>query len=198
MDQWNRGRRWLFGVLLVALSNSMIAHSEVVGIFFDQTLPQSSFAASEIQEALADRNCTVELRSLSSLSEVYPHPKIILARVGDDAVKKALLAQGGQIPDGLGEQAYALRTTTNEMLCYWALGGDANGLMYGGLQLAENIRFNGLAGTYHSQEEPYINRGVKYNLPLDLRLPTYHGSKFKTDAHLHDAWRCSGGSGEER
>ena len=118
MDNRTRFRRWLFGFLMVALSNSMTARSEIVGIFFDNTLPQSTFAASEIQQALANKKHTVELRALSSLSEEYTHRKIVLALDGVDAVNKALLTQGEKVPSGLGEQAYALRTTTNGALAH--------------------------------------------------------------------------------
>lgn len=37
---------------------------------------------------------------------------------------------------------------------FWALGGDANGAMYGGLQLAENLRFDQFSGAYALQESP--------------------------------------------
>ena len=77
----------------------------------------------------------------------------------------------------MGTQAYALRTTTtNSHLSYWVVGGDAAGAMYGGLQIAENISFNGYSGSYNSQESPFLlNRGMKLNLPLDKRIPTYVG-----------------------
>jgi hypothetical protein len=116
------------------------------------------------------------------LSPEYPHQKIVLSLADDSTACQVLSVQGSSTISGLGEQAYAIRTATKGPKSFWVLGGDVNGLMYGGLQLAENIRFNGLSGTYNCQEAPYIkNRGVKYNLPLDVRLPTYHGSGFKPD-----------------
>jgi hypothetical protein len=55
--------------------------------------------------------------------------------------------------------------------------------MYGGLQIAENISFNGLSGTFDSQESPFLlNRGMKLNLPLDSRVPTYVGGWSSTSA----------------
>ena len=57
------------------------------------------------------------------------------------------------------------------------LGGDAAGAMYGGLQLAENISFDGFSRQLMtSKSRPYFaQRGVKLNLPLDKRIPTYVG-----------------------
>lgn len=156
--------------------------ADVVGVFYDNKVPQSSFAASEIEKALKGKNHTAEMKSLSALSAEYPNQKIVLNLAATSETNQMLTAQGGKTPSDLGEQAYALRTTMKGKKSYWVLGGDANGLMYGGLQIAENIRFNGLSGTYDSEESPYIkSRGVKYNLPLDLRIPTYHGAGYKTD-----------------
>jgi hypothetical protein len=169
--------------LMAALSGTIAVRAEVVGIFYDEALPQAAFAASEIQKTLANQSHSVELRALSSSGASYPSQKIVLALADDRAVKRALVAQGGDVPEGLGEQAYALRTTVKGTPCHWVIGGDANGLMYGGLQLAEHIRSDGLTKKYEAQDAPYIkHRGVKYNLPLDLRLPTYFGPRFKPDA----------------
>ena len=54
------------------------------------------------------------------------------------------------------------------------VGGDANGAMYGALEIAENIKFNGFKETYNSQQSPSIlKRGIKLNLPMDKESRTY-------------------------
>ena len=46
--------------------------------------------------------------------------------------------------------------------------------MYGGLDIAECIRNNQLECIKDYDQKPYIsNRGIKFNLPLDLRTPSY-------------------------
>jgi hypothetical protein len=170
----------LLSVLLLTCLGSINTHAAIVDLYYKKSLPQSAFAASEIQQALEANNHSVELKPLSSLKSESTNPRIILALAEDRALTETLIAQGSDIPSHLGEQAYALRTTTEPALTYWVTGGDANGLMYGGLQLAENISSKNLEEKYHSQEAPHIkNRGVKYNLPLDARLPTYYGHRFK-------------------
>ncbi|MGJ8640310.1 MAG: hypothetical protein ACSHYA_13055 [Opitutaceae bacterium] len=173
----------LLSFALLMCFSSIAAHAAVVELFYDKTLPQSEFAASEVRQALESKNHSVELKSLTSFSAQSKNSKVILALEDDSDLKNKLMNQGGDVPTNLGEQAYALRTTSQPTLTYWVLGGDANGLMYGGLQLAENIRSKDLEEKYKSQEAPHIkNRGVKYNLPLGLRLPTYFGPRFKPDA----------------
>jgi len=67
-----------------------------------------------------------------------------------------------------------IRSTSKPDLSYWVLGGDDNGAMYGGLQIAENIQFNGMAEAFNEDDAPHLkNRGIKFNVPLDKEAPTY-------------------------
>ena len=52
------------------------------------------------------------------------------------------------------------------------VGGDANGLMYGGLEVAEQLELKGEVTA--TTGKPYIpKRGIKFNIPLDARTPSY-------------------------
>ena len=54
------------------------------------------------------------------------------------------------------------------------IGRDAAGAMYGGLELAEQIRTRGVEGVVDTDRNPYMPmRGTKFNIPLDLRNPSY-------------------------
>ena len=163
--------------MLVGLLGSSAASSvETVGLYVDPTVPQLAFAAGDIKAALEKRNYTVQVHSLVALAKSPSGKKIVLALATNKAVVSQLAAQGGKPVVGLGAQAYALRTTTKPELSYWVLGGDANGTMYGGLQLAESLSGSGLRGRFDTEESPLLlNRGMKLNLPLDKRIPTYVG-----------------------
>ncbi len=53
-------------------------------------------------------------------------------------------------------------------------GVDPSGVMYGGLEVAEAIRTGSLGTLTSSEHSPHIiNRGIKINIPLDQRTPTY-------------------------
>jgi hypothetical protein len=106
-----------------------------------QTLAGTHFRTKLDDLALESKNFTVEMAPLASLVEGYANKKVVIALASNVEVSKVLAAQGGSLPLGLGGQAYGLRTTRRPQQSYWALGGDATGAMYGGLQLAENIRF---------------------------------------------------------
>ena len=163
-------------MLFALLGFSALSSAETVRLYFDPAIPQIAFAAGDIKAALEKQSHTVTTNNLSALTNDNLGRKIILGVATDAITISNLTAQGGAPVSGLGAQAYALRTTTNAYLNYWVIGGDTVGAMYGGLQIAENISVNGLSGSYAGEETPFLlNRGMKLNLPLDKRIPTYVG-----------------------
>lgn len=148
---------------------------QTVGIFYNFSTPQHEFAANDIKTALEAKSFSVEFRDLSTLNSNYNGKKVVLALSSNTNVKELLATQGGSATHDPGEQAYALRTTISPDMSYWVVGGDDNGTMYGGLQIAENINFNGFKSPLNNEESPCIkNRGVKFNIPLDKESPTYY------------------------
>jgi hypothetical protein len=77
------------------------------------------------------------------------------------------------------------------------IGGDAVGAMYGGLDIAEAIRTDALDSLKNSDHTPRIEqRGLKFNIPLDVRTPTYNKGEWPDSARLNvpvmwdrDFWR---------
>ncbi len=168
----------LCAMSIAALAMPAIVCAETVGVFFDPAVEQIKFAAGDVKAALEKNKFTVEMLPVASLKTSYANKKVVIALASDAAVTAALAAQGGSKVAGLGEQAYGLRTTETPQKSYWALGGDVNGAMYGGLQIAENINFNQFTGSYDNEESPAIlNRGIKLNLPFDKESMTYGRSK---------------------
>ncbi len=158
----------------ITLLLPICAFAETVGIFFDPNNASIKFAANDIKIELEKKNIKTELLDIVSLSATYAEKKIVIDLASSSATIALHSAQGGSPSAGLREQAYSLSTTTNPQSTYWVLGGDAIGAMYGGLQIAENIRFHGLTGTYNSQSSPAIlKRGIKLNLPWDKNSATY-------------------------
>ena len=68
----------------------------------------------------------------------------------------------------LEKQAYTISVAKTITIT----GGDANGLMYGGLEVAEQLQLHG--SVKNTNGKPYIaKRGIKFNIPLDSRTPSY-------------------------
>lgn len=154
-------------------------NAETIGIFRDSELGQQEFAANETKTALESRGFRVEVFDIRVLSHDYPNRKVVISLKKDAESLARFREDGGEpIPD-LGEQAFVIRTTNTGRPSYYVFGGDVNGAMYGGLQLAENINVYGMADRFDDEQSPDIlNRGIKYNVPFDKRSPTYYGNGF--------------------
>lgn len=175
----------IFTNIVLAIAIPTVVSAQTVSIFSDNTVAQIKFAADDVKTALESKGFKVEMNALSKLKSNYANMKVVIALASNDEVTKLLSSEGGTIPTGLGEQAYSLRTTKRKKSSYWVLGGDANGAMYGAFQIAENISASGYSGTYNNQETPFLlNRGMKLNMPLDKRIPTYVGGWSSTSTGL--------------
>jgi hypothetical protein len=181
-------------IALVLLFASTTSRAENITVFFDQNTPQYVFAAGDIRSALELQKHTVEFRELSSLDKAPKSNRIVITSASDKRVVSAMTAQGAAGLPGLKAQAYALRTSDKKGKTYWVIGGDVNGAMYGGLQIAEYINFSGFGPAYNEEDSPHLtNRGIKFNIPLDKDSPTYyyghHGTAHKLA--IKDVWELS-------
>ncbi|MDH4478094.1 MAG: hypothetical protein QE274_16585 [Verrucomicrobiaceae bacterium] len=69
------------------------------------------------------------------------------------------------------------------------IGADAAGAMYGGLEIAEAIRIGTLDSLKSSENKPHIEkRGIKFNIPLDLRTPSYTDCSDAAQANIPEVW----------
>lgn len=75
------------------------------------------------------------------------------------------------IDENLTAQAYSISVNEKTVSIK---GGDDSGLMYGGLEVAEQIKLYGAEGITAASAAPYVlNRGYILNCPLDMRSPAY-------------------------
>ncbi len=69
------------------------------------------------------------------------------------------------------------------------IGADAVGAMYGGLDVAEAIRLGTLTELPMAGHKPFLTeRGIKFNIPLDLRTPSYSDSGDAFQANIPEMW----------
>jgi hypothetical protein len=127
------------------------------------------------------------LPSLANAREEYS--AITFARAEIQAATPSATAVEFTIDHAMGPQAYRLERVTRDQ--WRVIGGDATGAMYGGLDLAEAIRLGTLdrLATDQRVRTPRIaQRGIKFNLPLDLRTPSYSDSSDAAQANIPVMW----------
>lgn len=100
-------------------------------------------------------------------------------KAGGPALRVALQVSGKGVP-----QSYSIRRTG--AVCTVS-GADANGAMYGGLELAELIHTG--TAVKDADSAPHIaQRGIKFNAPLDARTPSYSDNSDSAQNNIPEMW----------
>nr|MBX2875845.1 hypothetical protein [Saprospiraceae bacterium] len=119
--------------------------------------PQITFAISKIKGVVADN---------PELSRQY---------------SQISLKQTGDLKEHSG---YKIKVDNKTILVE---ASNTNSLMYGGLELAEQLRLNHKAE--HTNHTPYIKkRGLKMNIPLDARTPGYDDTGDAAQNNILTMW----------
>lgn len=84
----------------------------------------------------------------------------------------------------LPTEGYRIKPGPAGVLIY---GGDGKGLLYGGLEVAEQLQLNGKITA--TEGKPYLaKRGLKFNIPLDARTPSYDDSGDAAQKNILEIW----------
>jgi len=150
-------------------------HAASVTVLIDGKSPQVVFATEEIQKTLQEQGHRVRLSGLGGLGQVTDDICIVLCLQSNADVIGKMETEGARPPGNLKSEGYSIRTSSREgRTTNWIVGKDTAGAMYGGLELAEVIRVDGLGDIKDVDHNPYMAmRGTKFNCPLDARTPSY-------------------------
>ena len=89
-------------------------------------------------------------------------------------------------PRHTAPQSYAVRRHGRELIL---LAPDAQGAMYAALDVADAIREGELGAVEGVDRTPYLERrGLKFNIPLDLRTPSYSDPGTAAQANIPVMW----------
>ncbi|TVY07552.1 carbohydrate-binding family 6 protein [Paenibacillus cremeus] len=155
-------------------------------IVFDEALPTISFAAAKLREALANRGIAAVYAPLTSLPAATEPIRIVLTSMQDGQADIGMLSEPSLSPEGY---AIILERGGDFTLCR-VTGADPVGAMYGGLDVADAVN----AGTEIENigiktSNPYISgRGIKFNIPLDARTPSYSDNGDSAQHNIAEMW----------
>ncbi len=180
-------KRILPGCLALIAASAFAA--EPASLFYDHSVPQLSFAAAEIRSACVNRGRVLLEHELDALA-ADAAPLQLLIAAGKAQSERLASELGVAAPARSGPQAYAIRRRVhNGRITLAVLGADANGAMYGALDLAEAIRIGALDATGDSDHSPHIEkRGIKFNIPLDARTPSYSDNSDSAQQNIPEMW----------
>ena len=174
-------------VCLVLVLNGAAIHAAPLTVVCDHEMPQAAFVLDELRATL---NVPIEQLSLSGISRETKGHRIVLTTMADTAVLASMRAAGSEPSDDLKPEGFSIRVAeAGERKTFWIIGADAAGLMYGGLELAEVARIGGLESVKDVDQNAYMAmRGTKFNIPLDVRTPTYTEPCDAAQRNMPEMW----------
>ena len=170
-------------VLICSLGLTIGIQAKEIALTSNPTSNQAAFAVGDIKTALSKKGHKV------TLAENAP-VHIILGTLTDKKVTSTLESANQALPKGLKPEGFAIRKTfNNDTSTIWVIGADEAGVMYGGLELAEKISIGDLDSITIDQQNPYMpRRGTKFNIPLDLRTPSYSDMSDAGQNNIKEMW----------
>ncbi|MBN2089894.1 carbohydrate-binding family 6 protein [candidate division KSB1 bacterium] len=180
----------IFILILLAMSGRKL-YAWKTSIVYDPGIQMLSFAASHIKNALNAQKFAVTDIKLSQLSTVDSPVRIIMTTLNNPAVQSIISHPGLEAIPALESEGYSLRIENAPgYVAYWIIGGDIKGVMYGGLDLAEVIQHEGtILSIKRRDRNPFIKkRGIKFNIPLDARTPSYSDNNIFSQQNIENMW----------
>jgi len=152
-------------VLGIAVTTGCSGDKKQITISADTEHPEIQFALYEIEAAFSKDGIDVRVLDNGEADIVFTlqpdHP--------------------GLKPEGFSIQRNSESTNV--------IGKDAAGVMYGGLELAEQVRLYGMDGVKETIQNPYMERrGTKFNIPLDVRTPSYTDVCDAAQKNIPEMW----------
>lgn len=155
-------------------------------VFFDAREPAVAFAVEELGAALKARGYEVEHASLEQFLQPVSGLRIVFLQRAE-ALRRAVPSTVHELSE-LRAEGFALGVERAERTL-WVIGADVAGELYGGLELAEQIRAFGVEGVTPLRRSPHLAlRGTKFNLPLDARTPSYSDMSDSAQAAIPTVW----------
>ena len=155
--------RYPLPLVMVAIFWSACVNASEVQLSLDASLPQMAFAAEHITQALTDTGHQVVKDSAEYVIRMEIQP--------------------------LGKPAESFSIQRNGSNQIIIIGQDAAGAMYGGLEVAELIQIGNIDAIQAMQQSPYMAmRGTKFNIPLDVRTPSYTDPCDAAQQNIAEMW----------
>jgi hypothetical protein len=152
-----------YSALAVSLSVGSAYSQQKVAMVYDHAIPQLQFGVQEFENAFK------------------------VAHLQYSATPEGAVVVTFSLDKTLEAQAYRI-TQVDKAID--VRGGDARALMYAGLTLADNVEAGkDLLKTGTVEGKPYMPyRGIKFNVPLDARTPSYDDTGDAAQMNIETMW----------
>ena len=174
-------------LLMVFLFISSVIMAQKTKLYYE-ALPQVDFGVKQIEKSF--KKGELQKFDLKEFNNKIEGNKIVLVQLKDAKIIEHLKGAESTKLTNLESEGFSLIIVQgNEGRTYYVAGFDGPGLMYGAFELAEQIRLKGINGVTETKQNPYMkDRGVKFNIPLDVRTPSYTDASEAAQKNIATVW----------
>jgi hypothetical protein len=174
----------------------MKRQSDKICIIYDKSDNTLTFAAAEMKKLITSIGYSVRLVDLEHGPLVFEEKRIVLTtrETKESKESKDFLSLPATLPLPPSEgQGYSIRKKVHEKYTEWyVIGFDKSGALIGGIEFGNSVRLDGFDAVCDCDKKPYIKaRGIKYNIPLDARTPSYSDAGDSAQANIKNVWDMS-------
>ena len=165
------------------------ANAKNKGQVSDKESGKVQFAVNEIINVLKEKGVEPVNYSISEPNKMRAgQTNIVLISLKEKIASGIIKNAGIKNTAELKEEGFIIHTTGQRKTIY-VLGYDDAGTMYGGLELAEIIKVKGIEAVQNQLQNAYMKvRGTKFNIPLDMRSPTYTEPSDAAQKNMDEMW----------
>jgi hypothetical protein len=180
----------LIAILLLVLTSQFLKGETIIDIFTNNDSGQIQFAVGEVQSSISATGNKSAVKPLSQLNRLTEGQyNIIFIRLDDRDNRRLLRRMRIDNLEELTEEGYIIHKDPGNVKNIYIIGKDEAGVMYGGLEVAEIIRLKGFEAIDNDFKNPYMKvRGTKFNIPLDVRTPTYTEPSDAAQNNMAEMW----------
>ncbi len=153
-----------------------------------ERMSRLSIALVVVSTLLAPRSVLADVEYDSAIPQLQFAAQEIERAVAETQ-RKDLMVTLTVKSDNMSPEAFQIRLTDPNRV--EVIGSDATGAMYGGIEVAEFLKL-GLP-IANVQRKPFVaKRGIKFNIPLDARSPSYDDSGDAANENIEHMWDFEG------
>lgn len=175
--------------ILLLLSVTHAFGQRPATIFFQES-ETTEFAVEKIQKSLVKEGFSIAINPQKNAAAENGVSIVLATQENNGWMTTSVIDIAPISTDKLDAEGFSIQHTRDKGTSkIFVIGKDAAGVMYGGLELAEIIRFKGLDSVKNMVQNPYMKkRGVKMNIPLDVRTPSYTDLSDAAQYNIPEMW----------
>jgi len=177
-------------MLLLFTVSFIPANARNIILYSNKNSGKVQFAASEIEHVFKDKGIGFVSYSNSESEKIRAdHVNILLISLNEKISSGIIKKAGIKNVADLRDEGFIIHITGKGQKSIYVLGYDEAGTMYGGLEVAEIIKVKGIDAVQNELQNPYMKvRGTKFNIPLDMRSPTYTEPSDAAQKNMDEMW----------